>query len=389
MKKARETLPNSGEQKKADKAIFILCYAFIAGILLSLKLWVNDHNFPSLPILPGSNLLPFPFDYILTGAFLLLLAVLPFIKKKKPVSVAAFLMMLLLFTGDQNRLQPWAFQYAIMFSCVTLIYQFKKEKAAVFNDALCWIITGIYLWSGLQKFNENYFTDTAYWLMEPVDTLLGFEAKTTGKIAWIIPPLEVLLAIGLLFKRTTRASVWFLIVMHLFIMVDMGLLRSYNHVIQPWNLAMVLLLLLLLYGRSELPLFSRRKQILQNRYLAMVFLVFWILPSLSLINLWDSYLSSRLYSGNSSNGYVFISDKVRQKLPEYLKKQVLEKDGNPYVYINNWSMEELSVPCYPERRIYKKARDVFYTYTDDKSEIILLITDQFNLLDTTDVEIIK
>lgn len=84
-----------------------------------------------------------------------------------------------------------------------------------------------------------------------------------------------------------------------------------------------------------------------------------------------------------------MSDEVKSKLDPKIGKMVDIKDGIPYIYINNWSMEELGVPSYPEKKVYLKARDFFYKYSVDSTEIILLITDKFNLLDTNKQEIIK
>ena len=68
---------------------------------------------------------------------------------------------------------------------------------------------------------------------------------------------------------------------------------------------------------SGAPKFSWR-EIASNRhdprYVATIVL-FAILPGLSFFNLWDSYLSSALYSGNLTEAQIYLSDAGKSSLP--------------------------------------------------------------------------
>ena len=81
-------------------------------------------------------------------------------------------------------------------------------------------------------------------------------------------------------------------------------------------------------GRNFSPGFALR---------AAVLVLFAFMPLFSFFGLWDSYLSSSLYSGASKRGYV------------------LEWDGSEWqgTSIGNLAVQELNTPAYPEERIFK------------------------------------
>lgn len=358
--------------------------AFVAGILVSWPLWIYTPEFPDAPVFPTDEIFQPPFDRIILIAFILLLSLFTFLKNRTWYLWTFLLLAFLLLAGDQNRWQPWVFEYVLILGA-GLMYK-NDDKKNMFAVRI--ILSGIYLWSGLQKFNENYFVDTAYWIMEPWDNFFGWKHRA-GIVAWIIPPLEVVVGIGILFQRTRRISAWILVCMHLFIMFNMGILKDYNWVIQPWNICNILLLYLLFIRDHNWEFDAFKKQLRSSVVLKLLFVLVFIMPAFSLFNKWDSYLSSRLYSGNSSNGYAFISENLKNSLPDHLSKLVQYKDSNAYIYINNWAMEDLHIPCYPEKRVYMKAVERIRSYTSYPEECVLLITDQFNLADTTDVEVVK
>jgi hypothetical protein len=68
-----------------------------------------------------------------------------------------------------------------------------------------------------------------------------------------------------------------------------------------------------------------------------------------------------------SNGIIYVSDKVKEKLPKHIQPYV---EGNEnQIRIKYWCMTELGVPPYPEKRNFESIANTFYTYSLDKSEI--------------------
>src|SRR3989344_1466431 len=103
----------------------ILCLGFIAGLLLSLKLWVSSRVYPLTPVLPVVPI-PYPADWILLFALFALLVSVIFFSRPRPLLWASVALVALLVFFDQQRLQPWAYQYVVMLAALGL-YSWKWE----------------------------------------------------------------------------------------------------------------------------------------------------------------------------------------------------------------------------------------------------------------------
>ena len=99
------------------------------------------------------------------------------------------------------------------------------------------------------------------------------------------------------------------------------------------------------------------------------------MPVLSLFNLWDSYLSSTLYSGNTNGAQIYISNSVKQKLPVEIQQYATktETDKNELDFFD-WSFDELNVPPYPETRVYKDITEDICKYAENKDEVVLVVS---------------
>ncbi|MDF2438465.1 MAG: hypothetical protein K0Q95_2841 [Bacteroidota bacterium] len=106
----------------------------------------------------------------------------------------------------------------------------------------------------------------------------------------------------------------------------------------------------------------------------LVICIFVLFPLFNFFNRWDSYLSHNLYSGNTSNGLIYISDNVKNKLPVHIRKYALGEEGQSQINIKYWCMQELGVPAYPEKRNFTVVTNTLRSYTTDSSEIYLLFT---------------
>src|SRR6202035_2869918 len=83
-------------------------------------------------------------------------------------------------------------------------------------------------------------------------------------------------------------------------------------------------------------------------------IVFAIMPFLSFFNLWDSYLSSALYSGNLTEATIYVGDEGRESLPASINAYLVHTSPNTNVLnIQRWAIEDLKVLPYPETRAYK------------------------------------
>ena len=97
------------------------------------------------------------------------------------------------------------------------------------------------------------------------------------------------------------------------------------------------------------------------------------MPFTNLFNKWETYLSFSLYSGNTNNAKIELSDKAMDKLPYYIKHYVITENDRNVLYPKWWSLGELNVPLYPERRVFEKVKRHVVNLTTGKSEDVKLV----------------
>jgi hypothetical protein len=205
-------------------------------------------------------------------------------------------------------------------------------------------VIATYFWSGLQKANTSFFEITYPWLVEPLTSRLpdwAGSALLSG--AYAVPVVEAAIGLGLLTRRFRKPAVVGALLMHAFIMLCVGPLGSaYNTVVWPWNFAMSAFVVILFWGAPDEPspstILDPGRNLSPGSVLrAAVLVLFAFMPLFNFFGLWDSYLSSSLYSGASKRAYI------------------LEWDGSEWqtTGIGNLSEQELNAPAYPEERVFK------------------------------------
>lgn len=310
-------------------------------------------------MLDGWPLLAPPLDAIALGALLAALGGVALAPHPRWWAVAATVLALVLALEDQSRWQPWFYQYVAMLAALAVARDPGEALAA-------WrvVLVGLYLWSGIQKLNATFMTRLFPWLVEPVAGVLLVGLQRILLAGWmVVPAMEIAVATGLLLPRLRNAAVVGSIATHLVVLVLLGPLgRGTNAVIWPWNAAMAVLVALLFWssrGASALDTLDTLGPRRIGAHVATLAL-FVALPVLSFDDRWDSYLSGELYSGNIKVGALSLSDGVVARLPDAARRHVVsDRAGANMLDLFDWSMGELSVPSYPENRVFRAvARDV-------------------------------
>jgi hypothetical protein len=91
---------------------------------------------------------------------------------------------------------------------------------------------------------------------------------------------------------------------------------------------------------------------------AAVLILFAFMPSFSFFGLWDSYLSSSLYSGNTKEAYVWTLD---------------EAGPTASRSIIGLSMEVMNVPAYPKERVFKNVFAIGWCENTEAPKLILVV----------------
>lgn len=339
----------------------IVVAGLILGLLLSVKLWAGPRFFPLVPVLDGLPPIPPLFGLALFVLWLsLLTAILISPKPQKLIfSVLAIAAVLAFF--DQMRWQPWFYQYFFMLTALGFFSwnssDTEKQRAILNTSRL--IVASIYFFSGFQKINP-YFT-----ALFPVFTPL---------FAITVPVIEAGIGIGLLTKKFQRPAVALAILMHVLILFALGPLGyNWNSIVWPWDVTMILLAAVLFWRADD---FSFRDVLWTKNFpfQNLVFVLFAVMPIFSFFNLWDSYLSSTLYSGNINSAHIYLENSLKERLPTKIQRYAIRAEGDRYMLdLLYWSLDELNVPPYPETRIYKKITQSMCKYAASNSDVILVV----------------
>ncbi len=272
------------------------------------------------------------------------------------VGILTVLLFVVLLLQDQMRWQPWSYHYLLFL----LPFCFSKEnKVGLYYFQL--ILVAIYLWGGIHKLNFNYF-ETVFprFFFDFTAFRLQGSLKLLGLL---IPITEIAIGLGLLFKWTRKWAMLAGIGSHLFILIWLSPIGAHSNTsIIPWNLAMIVFLVLCFYqtetGNLLMEGWKERKRYLTAGLLVLVF----VFPVLNFGQLWDHYLSFNMYSGKNNILYVAIEENELEKLPYNFQDAFIEMEGlagGKIININQWAMNELNVPVPPEDRIFKEISRLF------------------------------
>jgi predicted DCC family thiol-disulfide oxidoreductase YuxK len=353
--------------------------AFCLGLLISSPLWIGPRSYPLVPVWSGLPSLGHPIDYVLYGG-LLALAAAALVSPRPQKFIGGFLAIFVVFCLlDQNRWQPWVFLYGFLLAGLALFSWRSDDRVgrqAALNIARL-IVAFTYVFSGLQKINRHFVTVDFGLLTQPITDLAPALSTPLHYIGMAAPFVQVGFGIGLLTQRFRRASLVLAVAMHLFILAMLGPLgQDWNMIVWPWTAAMVVFDLLLFAGKDG---FSGREifRIERSWFHGAILVLFGCLPLLSFANRWDSYLSAALYSGNLTEALIYVSDAGYDAVPAEARRYFAHTSDNTHVLnMQQWAVEDLNVPPYPEARLYKAIARNLCAKQDKPGQLVLIVTEQ-------------
>jgi predicted DCC family thiol-disulfide oxidoreductase YuxK len=352
--------------------------AFCVGLTLSAHAWIGPRSFPLSPVVAALPTLDAFFAYALYGA-LFVLAALILVLPKPQLCIGGFLSIVVVFCAlDQTRWQPWVFLYSFLLTTLAC-FSWDSEDAAgqkrTANIARL-VMAGTYVFSGLQKLNANFIDVEFPWIVQPIVNLAPFAKEPLHAFGAAAPFVQAAFGFGLLTTRFRRVSLVLAVAMHLFILAMFGPLGlDWNNVVWPWTAAMAIIDVLLFASAQ----FSLRDALWsKGSYVHISALaLFALLPLLSFFNLWDSYLSAALYSGNLNESVIYLSDAGARALPPTIAPFAVHVSNNTNVVnIQRWAIEDLNVMPYPETRVYKSVARSVCKSLADPTQLVLIVREQ-------------
>lgn len=348
----------------------LLGLGLATGVVLSFRLWTTQRAFPLLPRIPFVPGFPYPLDWLALAVFVCLALAVAIRTRPRLETAALVLLAAILIAQDQTRCQPWVYQYVLMlFAVIPSKLESESESSRALNT-LRILVAALYFWSGLQKVNLVFFTDTGPWFFEAIGKYLPISPSVAGVLSYFLPVVESSIGVGLLFPRTRRAALAAGVAMHLFILFAIGPLgHDVNDVIWPWNIVMIGILWVL-FGRTE-------RRVVRLHWLAPPKLVprsvlvgFCLLPALNWVHLWDSYPSWALYSGMIVEGTVYIDDIAARCLDPDVRSHLRPFGSVQALSIWDWAEDVLNAPVYPERWVFRRLTDYLCTCDPEGQHIV-------------------
>jgi len=349
----------------------LIAAAFLAGMLLSRRLWFGiGRTFPRTPLISA---LPDAFRLLEFLFWPLLLIVLIFIALRKDATrfiVIALTLSAVLVLLDQTRLQPWVYQYSVMLG----ILAFQSRNTGSTTLAACQLVIAVqYFWSGIQKLNWTF----AHKTLPDVLALTGITLpESLPLLAIVVALTEAAVGVALIFRRTRPVAVIAAVAMHVVLLVMM-ITSKQNSVIWPWNVAMIVVVVVLFWQADN----SARLVSRASNSARVMLAIYCLAPVLSFAGWWDLYLSSALYSGNTPNAAIRINAEVRERLsPETQRLVFSTTSGELILPVYEWSMSNLNVPQYPEVRVYKELGRFVCRLGGNNRDVQLIIQERPNAI---------
>jgi uncharacterized membrane protein YphA (DoxX/SURF4 family) len=287
---------------------------------------------PGLPELP--NWLTISLAGVLVCA-VLLVAVQP---QRRWTVAMVFVTASLLVVFDINRLQPWVYQYLILFAATS--WSRQPLRVVVF------VLGATYVWSGIQKLNPSF--------AHHIFPLVAHPLRLPDSL-WIAAPLaEILTGVALLCPRFRAWGCLAACCIHTILLITLGPLgANVNRVIWPWNIFLPAIVVAACWKTKD----KLWPDIWRDTFGKVAMLLVGLLPALSFLGLWDTYPSLGLYSGKAAEGFIFLSEEAANRVPENVSMYVQTSRGRKALDLVRWAMADLGAPPYPEPRVYRGVRD--------------------------------
>ena len=353
---------------------FLMLGACLAGILLTVPLWMTDRRFPLLPVGSWLPAIPAPWDKWCLAAWLALLILsIPFPR----AGVVSFLSgALFLCLADQNRLQPWFYLYSVM-----LFFTLFPKPVTLAGARIA--LSSVYFWTGVMKLTPEFFHEVAPWFVEPFSPwLTGPLFKVLRAGVWLVPFIEILVGIGLWMPRCRKLAFYAVLTVHAGALACLGPFgRNYNVAVWPWNVVMPALVWLLFEGSSGSFRVDWRS-LSRCPAAAVVAMLFCVMPAFHWAGWWDSYLSFSLYSGHGPVAAIHVSAEVRDRLPEELRRfaRPLKTpsclptlEGTYRVDHLSWALSVLGAPSLPEERGFHSMAGYLLQYRPARQEGVAML----------------
>ncbi|HEV3138790.1 MAG TPA: hypothetical protein VGZ26_12825 [Pirellulales bacterium] len=335
----------------------------LALIAATWPLWIPQQEFPQVPLVYGAGAAPAWFEWAGGSAILLGLCGALAAPNRRlqaaalvPFALGTSLMMLV----DQERVQPWAYQFVL----VALVLALADPRTAI--GLLRLLIVSFYFHSALSKLDVSFFHTLGQQFFTALAQSVGL-AVGAGSEPWrlavaaIFPAAELLVAIGLCFARTRSAALGAALLLHVLLLVILGP-WGLNHKLGVliWNAYFIVQNLLLFWpiqkSGGTIPAAGEPKSRpgAGSRFASRVVVAAGLLPFLAPTGWFDLWPAWGLYASSAERVTLLVHRREIGRLPNGLRRFASSSndpdDAWMTVRLDRWALEALGAPIYPQNR---------------------------------------
>jgi hypothetical protein len=249
-----------------------------ATIALTWQLWESRTLPPNLPVVGFLG----GIDYALP---LLVMALACIVIPR--VATPVFLVLLTAAVlGDQTRIQPEVISLTLLMALPML----GENGIRIAR----WHLTGLWLWSGLNKaLSSGWSKGAAAFIASSLHL-----PSARPLVAVALPAAEIALALTSLSRRTWPVTRWGAVAVHLGIFLTLSpLFAGWNSSVWPWNVGLAVAGFVL-FNPAEAPVEKPAP------YVGVAAAIFLVTPALWYAGITDAYLSHNLYTTNTALGEI-------------------------------------------------------------------------------------
>jgi hypothetical protein len=329
-----------------------LCGPTLIMVGLSWPLWVDVADFPRVPFESSLPVFPAWVSWLVLGGIIGTLATAATCRAWRLMIRLSLMLLVFAILQDQNRFQPWAYQYAIIGMTLAFLPRARALQMAR------WYVVGLYFYSGLSKLDASFCRElgTTFFLAAARPFGLTLEnwpdsSRTLPILA--MPAFEIAVALLLLFRVTRRIGLVGAVAQHLALIWILGPWNlGHSTIVLVWNVALIVQDLVL-FGPTEIPTGFESKMSL-GRLARLVFWVAMVLPIGERFGFCDAWPAHALYASHAERADVFVHEDDADRFPETIRRWLGPTDGvTPWrrLDLTGWSREIRGTPPYPSGRI--------------------------------------
>ncbi|ARV06017.1 hypothetical protein BTO04_04560 [Polaribacter sp. SA4-10] len=354
-------ITNLTDKQKVNWVRIIAIIPVLILMMYAPKLWVATKVFPVIPLFDWLPILKYPFDYILAGFFFIIQIVYIF-QNKRWQGWVVILLYVFLALIDQNRLQPYFYQSFLTLFAIEIFNRKVPPKKVLYAIILLFFAT--YFWSGIQKVNEAFYIQ---WLTALNKHFSFLPQWFLVAFTYLVPWLEASMGILLLFNKTRKLGVLFILSMHgiiTFLLFYLG----YGYNVVPWNIQNMLSVVLLFWGLKTTNAFEFFVSFFNKQKIAILIFTLILPLTNNVTGFYDSLLSFHFFTADLNYYNVFINEELEDALPEHIQLFYRFENGNAYLNMNEWAQYDNKVLFYPEERIIKYMDVYLRSFAENPNE---------------------